>query len=176
MTTLKSSCVLALLMAFAAPAAADPPCYAAEPLATGLGYHVGNGIALNGKRLQFVPFTSSTGQQLSGRGEVKVRNVAGASMKGFQLGKITARFTSQPAVTTVIVRYVDFGGGVNLRINNQSLVATRLLDLHGQTIGGVAVQVTETQALPRVGTLRLTGAAPTVAVGGAELLLREACF
>jgi hypothetical protein len=174
MTTF-SNIVLALLLA-AAPAAADSQCYSAEPLADGLGYHVRNGISVNGRSLQFVSFTSPAGQTLAGRGEVKTRNVGGIPTKGFQLDKISARLTSQTAPTNVTVRYVDFGGGVNLHINGETTTAARLRDLDGRTIAGVVVRVQETQGLPRIGTLQLTGAAPSFTIGGNQLLLREACL
>jgi hypothetical protein len=166
----------ASLFLAATVAHADTQCFSAESVPDGMSYHVRNGIAAPNHSLKFVSFTSPDGPSTEGTAKVTSRNVNGTSVKGVELTKIAVRHDSTSAPSTVTIRYADFGGGVNLRINGFSLVATHFGQLHGRQIGGASITVQQTQPGPaRVGTLRLTGQLASFTVGGQSLLLEQAC-
>jgi hypothetical protein len=155
---------------------ADTQCYSPELIPDGMSYHVRNGIIAPNHSIKFVAFTSLDGQSLEGTAKVTSRSVNGTSIKGVELTKITVRHESESAPTAVLIRYADFGGGVNLRINGVAAVAAHLGELHGRQLGGATISVQQTQSgAARVGVLRLTGALTIFAVGGAGLLLEQAC-
>jgi hypothetical protein len=175
MRTIIGAAIAASVFA-AAPAHADTQCYSAEPIADGLSYHVRNAITSGGNALRFVSFTTTGGQSVDGKATARWRPVNNVPTKGFELAKIALRVESALAPNQVTVRYADFGGGVNLRINGEAVVAAHFGELDGRLIGGATVSVQQSQAgSTRVGTLRLTGALPVFAVGGQSLLLQEAC-
>jgi len=164
-------------LALAASAAhADTQCYSAGLIPDGMSYHVRNGITAPNHSIKFVSFTSLAGQSLEGTAKVTSRNVNGTSVKGVELTKIAVRHESQSAPASVVIRYADFGGGVNLRIYGVAVVAAHLGELDGRQLGGATINVQQTQpGATRVGVLRLTGALATFAIGGAGLLLEQAC-
>jgi hypothetical protein len=164
-------------LAVAASAAhADTRCYTAESVPDGMSYHVRNGITTPNHAIKFVSFTSLEGQPLEGIAKVTSRNVNGTSVKGVELSKIVVRHQSQSTPSSVVIRYADFGGGVNLRINGAAAVAASFAELHGRQIGGATINVQQAQpGSARVGVLRLTGELASFAVGGASLLVEQAC-
>jgi hypothetical protein len=167
---------LASLALAASAAHADTKCYSAESLPDGMSYHVRNGISGQNHSIKFVSFTSPEGQPLEGTAKVTSRTVNGTTVKGVELTKIAVRHESQPTPTSVTIRYADFGGGVNLRINGVPVVAAHFGELNGRQLGGATVTVQQAQPGPtRVGVLRLTGALASFAVGGAGLLVEQAC-
>jgi hypothetical protein len=168
--------VFASLAVAASAAHADTRCYSAESVPDGMSYHVRNGITAPNHSIKFVSFTSLDGQSLEGTAKVTSRNVNGASVKGVELTRIAVRHESESTPTSVVIRYADFGGGVNLRINGVAAVAAHFGELDGRQLGGATVSVQQGQPGPaRVGVLRLTGALASFSVGGAGLLLEQAC-
>ena len=168
----------ASLLLTATVAHADTQCFSAESVPDGVSYHVRNGIAAPNHTIKFVSLTSPDGPPAEGTAKVTSRNVNGTNVKGVELTKIAVRHdaTSASAPSSVLIRYADFGGGVNLRINGVAMVAAHFGQLDGRQIGGATVSVQQTQPGPaRVGTLRLTGALASFTVGGQNLLLQQAC-
>jgi hypothetical protein len=176
---LTCSAVVAALAGVPAEARADSEvCYTAAPLALGARYRAGNGITAPGHALKFLAFQppSGAGAPASGHATVAYRAVNGDSTKGLDLRGITLRHDGDPAQTAITVRYADFGGGVNLRVNGAAVVAGRFGTLAGTQLGGAAIAVDEGAPQPaRVGRLRLTGPLASVAIGGASLLVIEVC-
>lgn len=168
---------LAVSLALPHAALADTEeCHTVELVPDGMSYHVNNGIAGNGHDIRFVPFTTGGGQSLRGSATILTRAVNGTAVKGLELKDIAVRHASGAQLSRVVVRYADFGGGVNLRIGGALLVADRLGSLTGRQVGDVSIAVQEVQSgSARVGTMRLDGPISSLAVGGRGLLLREAC-
>jgi len=168
---------LASVLSISQTAMADTEeCHDVELVPETMGYHVNNGIAADGHQIRFVSFTTAGGQSLSGSATVLSRSVNGSTVKGLELKDIGVRHASTPSPNRVIVRYTDFGGGVNLRVNGALVVASRLGGLNDTQLGGVSISVQESQVgSVRVGTLRLEGGITSFVVGGRSLLLRQAC-
>ncbi|WP_062290910.1 DUF6519 domain-containing protein [Nostoc piscinale] len=143
-------------------------------VAVGTTYRVGETFpAPSGVTVTAREFQWSNGQNTSnGFARIDAGNRAGGTSPELQCNNINFQFEFAAPPNQVTVRFADFGGNVNLSINGVFRNLGDLVEVNGQSIGGVQVSVTP----GRVGLLTLTGAISRFAVGGQEFWIDNVQF
>jgi hypothetical protein len=120
-------------------------------------------------------FTWSDGRTTDdGIAFVDVEQLAGGARNDIQLNNISLVFTFVEPIDYLELRFGEYGGNLNIRINDDFRNIGSLAELSGQEVGGVTVSVYDGQD-PDTGWLVLNGPIDTFVIGGQELWVDELC-
>jgi hypothetical protein len=132
------------------------------------------------------PFTWASGVSTStGYAEIQTGSKAGGSGNEMQVNNILVTFSVGFGQTLETLRFSfgEYGGNLNLWINNQFTNFNNFADIHGTTIGGVQVNVlsggngNDKGQIEFVGHMvDQAGGRGQLAVGGQELWIDDICF
>jgi hypothetical protein len=132
------------------------------------------------------PFTWANGMSTStGFAEIQTGGKAGGSGKEMAVNNILVTFSVGFGQTLETLRFSfgEYGGNLNLWINNQFTNFNNFADIHGTTIGGVQVNVlsgghgNDKGQVEFVGHMvDQAGGRGQLAVGGQELWIDDICF
>jgi len=151
------------------------PCIDFEGLPLGTTYPVGSAFTDSGATMSVKPFQWSNGNWTSS-GHVRVSNggLAGAAGQEITVNNVNVAF-SLPVVPGVLsLSFGEYGGNLNIEVNGDFRNFLNFADIHGATIGGTHVAVTNGLGNDK-GTLTLTGEVHSFAVGGQELVIDHLC-
>jgi len=156
----------------------EPPvhvcCVEFEEQQVGTQYVVGDTFTDSGVSITVEPFTWSNGTSTSsGVATIDSGGQAGGSGNDVNTNNVNLSFDLPGAPTGLTMRFGEYGGNLNLRINGDFRNFEDFADIDGATIGGVQVAVA--QLTPQRGVLVLAGAINDFAVGGQELWIDDIC-
>ena len=150
-----------------------------EGLAEGHQYFVEESFSSGGTGLLVLPFTFGTGEPYSG-GFAQVDTSssdpgaasAGGSGLELQVNNVLLDFGFGGTVDRITLRYGEYGGNVNLVLNDGFANVDDFAQLHGQTLGGVHVSIVPGPVSER-GVMTLEGRIDSFAIGGQELWIDD---
>lgn len=154
----------------------------AEPLNT--QWVEGDSIAESDATINFGRFRAVNGNISSDTAEVLYQDKAnGVATPELHLDNINIQLIYSPDVpSTVIMKYAELGGDVNLGINGTRRAKYNMIDFNGRSISGVDIDVSETPIYANNGvqegvrgTIVLTGNIERFSVGGEELRVDDIC-
>jgi hypothetical protein len=182
---------LALLGSGAAHAAAPPPsgapaapaapfpggtCVDFEGLTAGAVYTVGQAFVDSAAVVMVGPFEWSSGTVYTGgHAYVDTGQLAGGAGLDINANNVTLHFDFGLPLSGLLFRFGEYGGNLNININGDFRNFDNLIDIHGQTIGGVEVFVLSGGLGNDTGLVRLSGVIAQFAIGGQELWLDDVC-
>jgi hypothetical protein len=149
------------------PAAATPVCLDFEDQTNGSTIAVGNSISCNGVEIQVEQFQGSSGSAL-----ILDRQQAGGAGLDIYPNNCDLNFRFDYPGTRITLKFGDYGGGNNIRINGVFQIAQPLSSLNGATIDGVLITIPSGNPT----TMTLDGDITGFTIGGQELLLDDVCF
>ncbi|WP_239341262.1 hypothetical protein [Frankia sp. CiP3] len=123
------------------------------------------------------PFTLTNGTTTSA-GEARTENggKAGGSNVEIRVNNLLLSIAVGQAMQAVQISFGEYGGNLNLRINNTLQNFDNFSAMNGKTVGGVTIQVPSGGFGNDKGVLRLIGTINDLAVGGQELWIDNICF
>jgi hypothetical protein len=171
---LSASAVLGPPASRAAPAPTGS-CVNFEGLTAGNSYVVGQAFVDSAVVVTMHPFQWSGGTMYNG-GHARVDNqtLAGGSGLDVNANNVNLRFAFSAPLAGLRFRFGEYGGNLNIRINGGFRNFDNFADIHGLTIGGVAVSVVNGLGND-TGWVRLSGPIEGFSVGGQELWLDDLC-
>lgn len=169
------ACVLEPVAPVAACTAANMEVTAFEDLALGAIFSVPNVFSSGDLTFGVNPFFNGPGCGIGAAfGEVRVGALGLACVAGRELEVSNANLSihSSAPMNRLSMRYGEYGGSLNLRINGDCQIFDNFADVAGAVIGGVDVTVVDF-GLPGngCGSLSFDGVIDTFAIGGQELFL-----
>jgi hypothetical protein len=153
----------------------DPnPCVEFDGVPAGTTYVVGDtftdaGVTMSLERFQWGNLVWTD----TGHAFVDVNQMAGHAGQDLNLNNINLRLRSETCIAGISLRFGEYGGNVNLDVNDNFHNVENFMDLHGVVVGGVLVQVTDLGG--GKGRLDLIGNIKSLAVGGQELWVDHIC-
>ena len=155
-------------------AAQQGRCVTFESLAAGAHLAVPDTFSESGVDLRVAAFQWSNGTTTqNGHARVDVNGRAGGSGQDLNLNNATL-VVDIGRVEGLTLRFGEYGGNVNLRINGEFRNFQNLSQVDGQTLGGVDVAVTGGFGND-LGTLVLDGVVERFSIGGQELWVDDVC-
>jgi len=159
--------------------AVEPPvhvcCIEFEDQPSGTEYHVGDTFTDAGVLITVEPFTWSNGTPTSsGVAVIGTGGLAGGSGNEANTNNVNLSFALPGTPAGLTMRFGEYGGNLNIRINGDFRNFDDFADIDGMTIGGVQVAVATLS--PERGVLVLDGPISDFAVGGQELWIDEICL
>ncbi|MBV7332116.1 hypothetical protein KFU94_28575 [Chloroflexi bacterium TSY] len=150
-------------------------CLEFETLPPGAQYPCGSSFTEANVTVVAEPFQWEGGQwTTSGHAEVASLGAAGGSGQELVVNNVTLGFYFGGPVNNLELRFGEFGGNLNVRINGVFQNINNFIDIDGTTIGGVYVASHNGYGNDQ-GLLRLTGPLHSFAVGGQELVIDAVC-
>ncbi|HOH31059.1 MAG TPA: hypothetical protein PLC40_15375, partial [Candidatus Hydrogenedentes bacterium] len=165
----------ALFLMMMSPVSADL-CADFDDIPAATEFHVGDtgfswGYELNFKEF-FWPWGGST---VDGEAFIDTNWMAGGS--GFDMAvnniNVDVKIAGDTAPTCVSFRYGDYAGNVNLEINGSLKVVEDFIELDGEEVEGVTVEVIPLGGSK--GVVELHGAVTQLAIGGQQFFLDDIC-
>lgn len=105
------------------------------------------------------------------------RNMAGGSGLDINANNVNLNFRLDYPVNKITLRFGDYGGNSNIRINTEFRNVGDLLSLNNSTIAGVDLTFTAGQSGANwIGQLTLVGDMTDFAIGGQELWVDDICW
>jgi hypothetical protein len=145
-----------------------------DPL-LGAQYNVGDVFFDSGVQLTAVDFFWSNGNPaVGGYAEISNAGLAGGTGQEIQLNNISLDFAFPVPPDRLTLRFGEYGGNLNIKINNIFINFDNFADLNGLVIGGVTVTVVNGMGNDE-GELILEGNLQTFWVGGQELWIDDVC-
>jgi len=112
----------------------------------------------------------------SGYAKVDIRNYAGGDGNDINSNNANLHFLFDYPVKKITLKFADFGGNSNIRINNTFKNIRRMIDLNNTVIDGVSINIVAThQGNNFVGMITFEGEIHDFAIGGQELWLDDVC-
>ncbi len=153
-----------------------PACIDFESPALGTTYNVGDVFTDSGATMTVKQFQWSN-SNWTGGGHASTGNAGLAGGSGQELAtnnvNVAVGFPVTPNV--IHLNFGEYGGNLNLEVNGDFQEFDDFAGIHGTTIGGATVSVTNGFGNDQ-GTLMLTGEVNSFAVGGQELVVDEICY
>lgn len=100
---------------------------------------------------------------------------AGGSGQEMWLNNINLVFVFCRQLTGLTLRFGEYGGNLNIKINDDFQNFENFDDIHGSTIGGVSVAIAGVGGGQGMGTLTLSGTIDSFSIGGQELAIDDVC-
>jgi hypothetical protein len=157
--------------------APEEVCIAFEDLPLGAQYTVGANLTDSGVTIHVRPFQWWNGQWTAG-GHTEAGNLGqgGGSGQELWVNNVNLTFDLGGPISGLTMRFGEYGGNLNLMVNNDFQNFANFADINGATIGGVSVSVTNGLGNDQ-GTLTLNGNSDGFfTVGGQELVIDDVCF
>lgn len=155
---------------------ADAPkfCFNFEDLQLGDKYIVGEDFAVAGAQVKAWEYQWSRGDWTA-QGQATVGDDGLAGGWGYEIGtnNINLLFEFENSLKGLALLYGEYGGNVNLVINEELVNFEDFSDVDGTSIGGVDVSVRPMSR--EQGVLFMMGEITSVSLGGQELWIDDAC-
>jgi hypothetical protein len=154
----------------------DLECIDFEDLTLGTVYSVSDqfkdsGICILASDFQWSNLTWFRG----GFSEVTNNGQAGGSGQEMWFNNINLVFVFCRQLTGLTLKFGEYGGNLNIKINDEFQNFENFDDIHGSTIGGVSVAVSGDGDGQGMGTLSLSGSIDSFSIGGQELAIDDVC-
>ncbi len=150
-------------------------CITFDSLPLNTVYHVGNTF-LDCVRMQVHPFQwSNSVWTNTGHATVVPAARAGGSGKELNTNNVNLTFDFGHPIKGLVIRFGEYGGNLNIRINGDFRNFENFKDIDGMLIGGVRVSVPTGGHGNDKGTLRLKGEINEFSLGGQELYIDDIC-
>jgi hypothetical protein len=150
-------------------------CVDFEDLAVNTQYNFGDTFADSGADVEVKEFYFSDGTPFTGGfAEVENGGLAGGSGLELQVNNVTLAFDFGQVLPGLSMDFGEYGGNLNIEINNDFRNFDDFTDLNGQTVGGAQVVVINGLGNDQ-GRLYLFGGIASFAVGGQELWIDNLC-
>lgn len=137
-------------------------------------YVVGDTFPVAGAQVSAIEFEWSSGNYYAdGEATVDNNQLAGGWGYDIQTNNINLMFELEESLPGLVLLYGEYGGNVNLAVNEEMIVFDDFPDIDGIEIGGVEVivmPITDEQ-----GVLIMIGEIATFAIGGQELWIDDPC-
>ncbi|MCB1125201.1 MAG: hypothetical protein KDM81_01810, partial [Verrucomicrobiae bacterium] len=145
-----------------------------EGLPAGATYIVGDSFTDAGMTMVVERFQWSNGTWTdTGHAFVDKNQQAGHAGQDLNLNNVNLRLRSEACIGGLTLRFGEYGGNVNLDVNDDFRNVPNFMALNGLVVGGVTVQVTDLGG--GKGRLQLIGEIKSVAFGGQELWVDHIC-
>jgi hypothetical protein len=158
------------------PNGGSSPCVAFEDQRVGAHYVVGDTFTDSGVEMLVDEFQWSSGT-MTPNGFVEIQNggQAGGTGNDLNVNNANVSFTLPASVEGLYLRFGEYGGNLNIRINGDFVNFEDFADINGKVIGGVDVSVFNGHGND-MGMLILNGSVTDFAIGGQELFIDDVCF
>jgi len=110
----------------------------------------------------------------TGYAQIGPGGMAGGTGQELIVNNVNVSFDFPVLPDEVTFQFGEYGGNLNIDVNNNLVNFSNFVDIDGSTIGGVTVTVTNGLGNDR-GTVRLEGLIHRLAVGGQELVIDHVC-
>ena len=110
-----------------------------------------------------------------GYSEVTADGQAGGSGQEMWFNNINLVFVFCRQLTGLTLKFGEYGGNLNIKINDDFQNFENFDDIHGDTIGGVSVTISGDGDGQGMGTLTLSGTIDSFSIGGQELAIDDVC-
>ena len=154
-------------------------CVDFEDLLLGALYYVGDTFVEECAVIAVQPFQWDIGNWTDG-GYAMVGNLtyAGGSGQEMKVNNVNLAFVYGCSWESLSLLFGETGGNLNIEINGDFRNFTDFPDIHGDTIGGVDVDVLITSSFDHeyMGILTLSGEINSFAIGGQELWIDHVCM
>ncbi len=157
------------------PGPIQPRCVDSEDLPLGKEYRLGDVFTDSDVTITVQRFHLSNGQWTS-NGFTKVENTgrSGGTGQDMQVNNVNLDFNFGCTCDSLSLLFGEYGGNLNIRINGDFKNFQNFVDIHGATIGGVHVSVSNGLGNDK-GKLFLLGKIKSFAIGGQELWIDHVC-
>ena len=143
-------------------------CVKFSNLTPGNTYSVGDTITTSEADISVEQFQWPNGTwTTTGRAKVDDRNYAQGSGNDLNANNVNLSFQFDYPVDKISLKFGELGGNNNIKVNGTFQNVANLVDLNGNSIGGVQITVN--------GTMDLDGTINDFAIGGQELWLDDVC-
>lgn len=144
-----------------------------DDLVLGSEYIVGQTFTTNGVPVIVRPFQWSNGSWTSdGSAAVEALGRAGGSGKEINVNNVNLEMVIDVPLTGLSLRFGEYGGNLNVRVNGDFRNIENLAGINGLTIGGVQASVVNGLGND-TGVFRLEGAVHDFSVGGQEFYIDD---
>ena len=152
-------------------------CVKFSNLTPGDTYSVGDTITTSKANIVVEQFQWSNGTWTSsGTAKVDDRNYGQGAGNDLNANNVNLNFQFDYPVDRITFKFGELGGNNNIRVNGAFQNIGNLVDLNGNTIGGVQITVNANQQGNNwYGTMALDGTINEFAIGGQELWLDDVC-
>jgi hypothetical protein len=152
-------------------------CVKFSNLTPGETYNVGDTIATSPADIVVEQFQWSNGTwTTSGSAMVDDRNYGQGSGNDLNANNVNLNFQFDYPVNKITLKFGELGGNNNIRVNGAFQNVANLVDLNGNSIGGVQITVNANQQGNNwYGSMELDGTINEFAIGGQELWLDDVC-
>lgn len=149
-------------------------CVRFSDLTPGTKYNVGATITSSGRHIKVEQFQWSNGNWTNtGFAEVDTQ---GGSNNNMHTNNVNLNFIFDYPVDEITLRYGEYGGNNNIKVNNDFKNVPDIIDLNGTTLGGVQVTVNAAQQGGNwFGMIILEGTINNFSIGGQELWVDDVC-
>jgi len=150
-------------------------CVEFEGLTVGTEYHYGDTFSEGTTKMELIGFywSGATTPTTNGHMTVDGQGLAGGSGNDVNLNNISLSFDFCCNPSGLTLKFGEYGGNINLKINGQLENKEDFFVLNGSTVAGVSVTVTDLGG--GKGTLKLDGKITSFAIGGQELWIDSIC-
>jgi subtilisin family serine protease len=163
-----------LIRTFATPTGLTA-CLDFEDLALGTRYHFGDVFTTSGVPITVTQFVWGNGiATTTGSPQVVALGRAGGSGNEIGANNSNLDFNFGGSIDQLSLLFGEYGGNLNIDINGDFRNFGNFADINGQTIGGVTVSVVNGLGNDK-GSLTLSGAISSFALGGQELWIDNVC-
>ena len=146
-----------------------------EDLAVGSSWNVGDTQITSGITMSFEEFFWSSGTPTSnGHSEIWNNQWSGGTGHDIETNNITIAFDFGGPVTDLSLLYGEFGGNVNLTVNDDFRNLGGFDALDGTMVGGVLVTITNTRG--STAKMSFDGTVESFSIGGQELWMDSVTF
>ncbi|MFC1760584.1 hypothetical protein ACFL6U_00715 [Planctomycetota bacterium] len=138
-------------------------------------YHVMDSFTDSGATIRLTPFQWSNGKWSNeGNATIERDGHAGGSGQEVWINNVnlSTEFSWRP--NALSLRFGEYGGNLNININNDFRNFNTFSEIHASVIGGVFVSIAKGFS-NNIGTLTLEGEIHTFAIGGQELAIDDIC-
>ena len=153
----------------------ETDCVDFEDLMPNTQYHVGDTFIDSGVSVNVNSFFWSNGTETSdGYAQVQHGGAAGGSGNEMQVNNVNLAFDFEWPLHGLSLDFGEYGGNLNMRVNDDFLNFQDFADIHGWTIGGAKVIVLGGHGND-MGRLFLFGTIHAFFIGGQELFIDNIC-
>ena len=150
-----------------------------ESVAIGVNWNAGDVAMVDGVRVEFYPISYCDGTFGNGLAQVIGPSKCSVGHR-LNLNNLNANFAfavSSGPQNSAIMRFGEYGGSMNIRINGGALICfNNMIDIDGATIGGVIVQVVAGGFGNDCGEVHFIGLINQLLIGGQEFWIDGICI
>lgn len=153
-------------------------CLNFNDLSSGANYNVGDVLTTSGTTFLVEKFQwGNLNWTSDGELTVTPGNKAGGSGPELNTNNVNLNFQIDYPVNEITLRFADYGGNSNVRINGALKNVNDIMSLNNSTISGVTVTISGNVTGGNwVGSIKLEGIISDFAIGGQEFWIDDICW